>query len=80
MGAITDVPRDLRPTLARLEYVVMQVKTKEEWLQLCEQAATEEDSERLMALILQINRMLDEKEQRLKSGKTAKAPANGDFS
>jgi hypothetical protein len=49
-------------------------------MHLCEQAAIEQDSERLMALIQEINRMLDEKEQRLKSGKTAKAPANGDFS
>ena len=57
----------------------MQGKVKEEWLQLCEQAAIEQDSERLMALIMEINRMLDEKEQRLKSGKTAKAPVIGDF-
>jgi hypothetical protein len=71
--------RNLPPALARLEYVVMQGRVKEEWMQLCEQAAIEQDSERLMALIQEINRMLDEKEQRLKSGKTAKAPAIGDF-
>ena len=51
---------------ARLEYVVMQGKLKEEWMQLCEQAAVEQDTERLMGLITEINRMLDEKEQRLK--------------
>ena len=52
----------------------MQGKVKEEWMQICEQAAIEQDSEKLMALVTEINRMLDEKEQRLKSGKPAKAP------
>jgi len=53
---------------------VMQGKVQEEWIQMCEQAAIEQDSEKLMALITEINRMLDEKEQRVKSGKPAKAP------
>jgi hypothetical protein len=52
----------------------MQGKVKEEWLQMCEQAAIEQDSEKLMALVREINRLLDEKEQRLKSGKPAKSP------
>jgi hypothetical protein len=52
----------------------MQGKVKEEWILMCEQAASEQDSEKLMALVMEINRMLDEKEQRLKSGKPAKAP------
>jgi len=52
----------------------MQGKAKEDWMQMCEQAASEQDSEKLMALVMEINRMLDEKEQRLKSGKPAKAP------
>ena len=43
----------------------MQGKVQEEWIQMCEQAAIEQDSEKLMALITEINRMLDEKEQRL---------------
>ena len=51
----------------------MQGKVKEEWMLVCEQAAVEQDSEKLMALIMEINRMLDEKEQRLKGGKPAKA-------
>jgi hypothetical protein len=51
----------------------MQGKVKEEWMLMCEQAAVEQDSEKLMALIMEINRMLDEKEQRLKGGKPAKA-------
>ena len=52
----------------------MQGKVKEEWMQMCEQAVIEQDSEKLMALVTEINRMLDEKEQRLKSGNPAKAP------
>jgi DNA gyrase/topoisomerase IV subunit A len=44
------------------------VKTalREERMKLCEQAATEQDTERLMELIEKINRILDEKEKRLK--------------
>jgi hypothetical protein len=52
----------------------MQGQVKEEWMQMCEQAAIEQDSEKLMALVEEINRMLDEKEQRLKSGKPTDAP------
>jgi hypothetical protein len=52
----------------------MQGNLKEEWMQLCEQAAVEQDTEKLMSLVTEINRMLDEKEQRLKSGQPAKAP------
>ena len=36
------------------------------WKQLCEQAAVEQDSEKLMELIEEINRMLDNKDERLK--------------
>jgi hypothetical protein len=43
----------------------MQGKAKERWVQLCEQAAMEQDTERLIDLVEEINRMLDEKEQRL---------------
>jgi hypothetical protein len=43
----------------------MQGKAKERWVQLCEQAAMEQDTERLIVLVEEINRMLDEKEQRL---------------
>jgi len=36
-------------------------RTKERWMELCEQAALELDSQKLMALITEINRMLDSK-------------------
>jgi hypothetical protein len=45
---------------------VMQGTAKEEWKQLCEQAAVEQDPEKLMLLVSEITRMLDEKEERLK--------------
>ncbi len=40
-------------------------KNKERWLELCEQAANEQDSEKLIALAQEINRLLAEKETRL---------------
>lgn len=44
----------------------IQGKVKEDWLQLCEQVAIEQDTQRLIELVRELNRMLDEKEQRLK--------------
>jgi hypothetical protein len=43
----------------------MQGKVKEDWVQLCEQVAIEQDTERMIELVRELNRMLDEKEQRL---------------
>jgi hypothetical protein len=40
---------------------------KEIWMQLCEQAAVEQNPDKLMDLIKQINQLLEEKERRLKS-------------
>ena len=42
---------------------------KEEWLQLCELAANEQDPAKLMKLIAEIDRLLQEKEQRLEAAK-----------
>ena len=47
----------------------MQGKTKERWIQLCEQAAFEQDPKRLVELVEEIDKMLGEKEQRLQSQK-----------
>jgi hypothetical protein len=44
-------------------------ENKEKWMKLCEEAADEQDPEKLVALILQINVLLEAKEWRLK-GKT----------
>ena len=45
----------------------MQGEKKEQWRRLCEQAAIEQDSEKLLQLTEEINRLLNEKEERLKS-------------
>jgi hypothetical protein len=42
----------------------MIAKQKEKWMELCELAANEQDANKLMALIAEINRLLEEKEQR----------------
>lgn len=39
---------------------------REEWMELCEQAAEEQDSAKLMQLIVRINQLLEAKERRLK--------------
>ena len=38
---------------------------REKWLELCAQAANEQDSQKLMALIKQISALLDAKQERL---------------
>jgi len=43
---------------------------KEYWMQLCEQAANEQDPDKLMELVKEINRLLEEKEQRLQREKS----------
>jgi hypothetical protein len=43
----------------------MNDKTKERWVQLCEQASVEQDADRLLRLVNEISRMLDEKNQRV---------------
>lgn len=45
----------------------MQGEKKERWMSLCEKAAQEQDSEKLMLLVQEITRLLDEKQERLKS-------------
>jgi len=47
----------------------------EKWMELCEQAATEQDPEKLMELISQINRLLEAKERRLKGNPCDTEPA-----
>ena len=52
----------------------MKGETQERWQQLCAQAATEQDPQKLMDLITEINRLLQEKEQRL-AGRQLKTEA-----
>ena len=49
-------------------------ENKEKWMKLCEQAANEQDSEKLMALIVEINVLLEAKEQRLKGKASSLRP------
>ena len=57
----------------RTETHAMKGKTKEHWTQLCELAAAEKDPEKLLALVKEINRMLEEKENRLQQRLEEKA-------
>ena len=43
----------------------MEGAVKERWMELCELAAKEQDSAKLMELVGEINRLLEDKEQRL---------------
>ena len=46
---------------------------RERWQELCARAADEQDSEKLLELVKQINTLLEEKEQRLAKERKAKA-------
>jgi len=43
----------------------MQEEVRERWEELCARAAVEQDPKKLLELIAEINRLLQEKEQRL---------------
>jgi hypothetical protein len=47
----------------------MQGETKERWMELAEQAANEQDPQRLLKLVEEINQMLEAKEKRLNEAK-----------
>jgi hypothetical protein len=51
-------------------YTPLEGETRELWQKLCEQAATEQDPERLLQLSLEINRLLTQKESRIQSKKS----------
>jgi hypothetical protein len=44
------------------------VENKERWMELCEQASTEQDPERLLKFVQEINTLLEQKEALLKTG------------
>jgi hypothetical protein len=44
----------------------MKGEKKERWMELCEQAANEQDGAKLHELVMEIDRLLAEKEDRLK--------------
>lgn len=49
----------------------MEGQVKERWQELCELAAKEQDSSRLLTLVMEINRLLEEKEQAKKTSEAA---------
>ena len=53
------------------ETTVMQGETGELWRVLCAQAAVEQDPEKLVELTTEINRLLDEKNQRVQAARQA---------
>lgn len=53
----------------------MRGETGERWRKLCEQAALEQDPRKLMELIREIDRLLEEKENRLAGREESQAKA-----
>lgn len=51
----------------------MQGEDNDRWRKLCEQAAVEQDPERLLQLTQEITRLLEEKEDRLKKARQTSA-------
>ena len=54
----------------------MQGKNKELWMELCEKAAIEQDPEKLMVLVKQINDLLEAKERRLRGTPQQNLPSS----
>ena len=69
---IPDIPANDK--LPSREEPHLQGKNKELWLELCEKAANEQDPEKLMDLVKQINDLLEAKERRLR-GTTQNNPS-----
>ncbi len=55
----------------------MQGEKKERWMQLCAQAAIEQDPQKLIELVQEINALLEEKERRLGITPPHHNPASG---
>jgi hypothetical protein len=53
----------------------MQGKVKEDWMRLCEQIAIEQDTDRMLELLRELNGMLDEKEKRLEREQSKRGAA-----
>ena len=51
----------------------MQGPKKERWYLLCQQAAVEQDPDKMLELIKEINDLLEEKEKRLETERSTKA-------
>lgn len=49
----------------------MSTEHKQEWMRLCELASKEQDPEKLMELVREITRLLEERETMIKAKKSA---------
>jgi hypothetical protein len=49
-------------------------KDREDWMKLCEQAAIEQDPEKLMKLVAEIDALLEAKQKRLDAKKPPESP------
>jgi hypothetical protein len=56
----------------------MKDESKERWLELCERASKEQDPKKMLALMSEINRLLEEKEARLHQSRPSVAATSGD--
>ncbi len=50
-------------------------QTRERWLQLCQLASVEQDPEKLLALVVEINDLLEAKETTLKGSRSGQSAA-----
>jgi hypothetical protein len=48
------------------------LENREKWMELCELASAEQDPEKLLALVQEINRLLEAKQERLNKQKLPK--------
>jgi len=53
------------------------IENDEKWMELCAQASKEQDPAKLLALIQEIARLLEEKEQRVKGQLPASGKSSG---
>lgn len=54
----------------------MKAKTKERWLELCEQAANEQDPKKFLAIVQEINTLLEAKRSRFKQSGPQLVPSD----
>ena len=53
----------------------MNSDSKERWMELCKQAAVEQDAKKLLELVTEINRELEKREDRFKDGNLSTSSA-----
>jgi len=69
--ALHTLPRHYAIKQLSLEKGVF-LENREKWMELCEKASTEQDPEKLLALVQEINRLLEAKQERLNKVKPQK--------